>query len=188
MVWRFIKVTRKWLLNSLFPGNCFREYVQGPVKWWKIELSVKWCPVGLELQPSFDSSSPRGRCLQSHDTLWNQGMKYWDSGLNARGTITFIATVHKAAAVIGWMHSGKERTRQTQFTTKFAAKVSFMPRWSLVYSFFPVFWNLIPYVTKQGVPVLSFPEFTGNLYILKILSLRRDSWVDWWSICNPAVP
>ncbi len=154
-----MKVTRKWLLNSLFPGNCFREYVQGPVTCWKIELSVKWCPVGPELQPSFDSSSPRGRCLQSHDTLLNQGMKYWDSGLNARGTRTFIATVHKAAAVIGWMHSGKERTRQTQFTTKFAAKLSFMPRWSLVYCFFPCFLKSHPLCDQTGG---SGADFTDN--------------------------
>jgi hypothetical protein len=29
-------------------------------------------------------------------------MKYWDSDLNARGSRTFIATVHIAATVIGW--------------------------------------------------------------------------------------
>jgi hypothetical protein len=40
-------------------------------------------------------------------------MKYWDSGLNAPGLRTFIATVHIAAAVIGWKRSGKERTGQT---------------------------------------------------------------------------
>jgi hypothetical protein len=40
---------------------------------------------------------------------------------------TFIAIVHIAAAVIGSKRSGKERTWQTQFSIKFAAKLSFMP-------------------------------------------------------------
>ncbi len=42
----------------------------------------------------------------------------------------------------------KRRTGQTQFSTKFAAKLNFMPRWSPVYFFF-LFLNLVPYVTKQ---------------------------------------
>jgi hypothetical protein len=46
----------------------------------------------------------------------------------------YIATVHITATVIGWKHSGKERTgHETQFSTKFAAKLSFMPCWSPVY-------------------------------------------------------
>jgi len=58
----FIKVTRKWILNciALLPGICFSESVQGPVKSSIIELSVKPFPVGPELQPSFDASSPPG--------------------------------------------------------------------------------------------------------------------------------
>jgi hypothetical protein len=37
------------------------------------------------------------------------------------------------------------------------------PHWTPVYFFFPlIFWNLFPYVTKQGVPVLSFPDFTES--------------------------
>jgi hypothetical protein len=31
--------------------------------------------------------------------------------------------------------------------------------------FFLVFWILIPYVTKQGVPVPSFPDFTDNFIV-----------------------
>ncbi len=58
--------------------------------------------------------------------LLNKGMKYWDLALNAPGSRTF------------------------------AAKLSFMPRWSPGYLLlFPGFWNLIPYVTKQGVLVPS---------------------------------
>jgi hypothetical protein len=60
-------------------------------------------------------------------------MKYGDPGLNARSARSFIATVHIAAAVIGWRR--KERTVETQFSTRFAAKLSFMPRWSSVYFF-----------------------------------------------------
>jgi hypothetical protein len=33
---------------------------------------------------------------------------------------------HTAAAMIGWKRSGKERTEQTQLSTKFAVKLSFM--------------------------------------------------------------
>jgi hypothetical protein len=134
-----------------------------------LEFSEKSCPVGPGLQPSFDASSLPGCCQPSPINLpvleLNKGMKYWASGLNARGSRTFIATEHIAAAVLGWKRSGKERRGQTQFSTKFAAKLSFMPRWSPVYLNFPGFWNLIPYVTEQGVPVLSLPDFTDNFII-----------------------
>ncbi len=113
-------------------------------------LSGKSCPVGPELDPSFDASSPPGCCLQSHEILLNKGMKYWDSGLNAPGSRTSITTVHIAAAVIGWRSSGKERTGQTQFSTKFAAKLSFMPRWSPVYFFFPCFSKSHPLCDQTG--------------------------------------
>jgi hypothetical protein len=129
---------------------------------YALELSVKSCPVRLD--PLFDASSPPGCCPQSHEILLNEGMKYWDHGLNARSTQsheillntgmkyedhglnarstrTFIITVHIGAAVIGWRRSGKKRTVQTQFSTKFAAKLSFMPRWSLVYPF-PLFFEI----------------------------------------------
>jgi hypothetical protein len=101
---------------------------------YTLELSVKSCPIGLD--PSFDASSPPGCCPQSHEILLNKGMKYWDHGLNTRSTRTFIG-----AAVIGWRRSGKERTVQTQFSTKFASKRSFMPRWSSVY-FFSLFFEI----------------------------------------------
>ncbi len=107
----------------------------------KLELSVKSCPVAPELHPSFDASSPPGCCRQSHEILLNQGMKYWDSGLNAPGSRTFIAKLHIAAAMIGWKRSGKERRGQTQFSTKLAAKLSFMPPWSPVY-FFLLFFEI----------------------------------------------
>jgi hypothetical protein len=114
-------------------------------------------------------------------------MKYWNSGLNAPGSRTFIATVHIAAAVIGWRRSGKERTGQTQFSTKFAAKLCFIPRWSSVYLFFPVFWNLVPYGTKQGVLVPSLPDFTDNFMMLNMASSpvmkgkkRRNGLIEIW--------
>jgi hypothetical protein len=67
-------------------------------------------PVGPELQPTIDVSSPPGCCPQSHKILLNKGMKYWDSGLHLPMSRTFITTVHTAAAVIGWRPSRKERT------------------------------------------------------------------------------
>jgi len=115
-----------------------------------LELSVKSCPVPPELHSSFDSSSTPGCCPQSHEILLNKGMKYWDSGLNARGSRTFKATVHIAAAVISWKHSGKEEwTGQTQFSTKFAAQLSFMPRWTPVH-FFSCFLKSRPLCDQTG--------------------------------------
>jgi hypothetical protein len=76
-------------------------------------LSGKACPVGPELHPALDASSPLGCCPQSHEIWLNKGMKYWDSALNALGLRTFIATV-RIGAVIGWKRSGKERTRLSQ--------------------------------------------------------------------------
>ncbi len=122
---------------------------------YTLELSVKSCPIGLD--PLFDASSPPGCCPQSHEILLNTGMKYEDHGLNARSTRTFIITVHIGAAVIGWRRSGKERTVQTQFSTKFAAKLSFMPRWSSVYSF-PLFFEISSTMWPTGGsgPVISW--------------------------------
>jgi hypothetical protein len=40
-----------------------------------LELSVKSCPVGPELHPSFDASSHTGSCPQSHEIASNKGMK-----------------------------------------------------------------------------------------------------------------
>jgi len=40
-----------------------------------IELSLKSCPVGPELHPSFDASSPPGCCPQSHENLLNKGFE-----------------------------------------------------------------------------------------------------------------
>jgi hypothetical protein len=99
-----------------------------------------------ELHPLFDASSPPGCCRQSHEILLNQGMKYWDSAWNASGS----RTVHIAAAVIGWKRSGKERTGQTQFSTKFAAKLSFMPRRSPVYFLFLFFEISSPMWPNRG--------------------------------------
>jgi len=108
-------------------------------------------PCWAWVEPSFDASSAPDSCAQSHEILLNKGMKYWDSGLNARGLRTFIATAHIAVTVIGWMHSVKERRGQTQLSTKFVPKLSFMPRWNPMYFFFLFFKNIIPYVTEQGV-------------------------------------
>jgi hypothetical protein len=95
----------------------------------------KVMPCWAWVQTSFDASSAPGSCPQSHEILLNKGMKYWDVGLNAQGLRTFIATAHIAAAMIGWMHSVKERTRQTQLSTKFVFHAPLKP--SVL--FFPIF-------------------------------------------------
>ncbi len=83
------------------------------------------------------------------------------------------------------------------FSTKFAAQLSFIPPWSPVYFFFPVFWNLIPYVTKQG-------GFRCHLFLtlqitlcLRLFSKRSQTisivWIDQtfltlWQIIFSLVP
>ncbi len=75
------------------------------------------------------------------------------------------------------MRWGKERTVQTQFSTKllyFVFKLDpgthlnrawvSCPVESQCTFFIPVFWNLFPYVTKHGVLVPSFPDFTDNFF------------------------
>jgi hypothetical protein len=119
-----------------------------------IELFVKSWPVEPELHPSLDASSLSRCCRQSHEILLNKGMKYRDSGLNESCSRTFIATVHIAAA-IRWRRSGKERTGQTQFSTKFVNKLfvnklSFMPPWSPVYSCFLFFEISSPMWPNRG--------------------------------------
>jgi hypothetical protein len=44
-------------------------------KIYLLELSVKSCPVGPELRPSFDALSPPGCCPQSHKIYLNKGME-----------------------------------------------------------------------------------------------------------------
>jgi hypothetical protein len=82
----------------------------------------------------------------SHGILLNQGMKYWDSGVNAPGLRTFVATVH-----IGMQQWLVESVRENQGQGKLSLVLSFMPCWSPVYFvFFSCFWTLVPYMTKQG--------------------------------------
>jgi hypothetical protein len=98
-------------------------------------------------------------------------MKYWDSGLNAPGSRRFRTTVHIAAQL--WLIEGVQEK-------KGQAKLNLAPNLLLNWVsypvevqctfFFPVFWNLVPYVTKQGVPVPSFPDFTDNMLL----------WWKWW--------
>jgi hypothetical protein len=122
-----------------------------------LELCIKSCPLGPKLHPSFDASSLSGCCRQSNESLLNKGMKYWNSGLSARGARTFIATVHIAGALISWRRQKKKGQGKLSLAPNLFFKLSFMPRWSLGYLLlFRVFWNLIPYVTKQGALVRLF--------------------------------
>jgi len=43
--------------------------------WCTLELSIKSCLIGTELQPSFDASSCPCCCMQSHEILLNKGMR-----------------------------------------------------------------------------------------------------------------
>jgi hypothetical protein len=40
------------------------------------KLSIKSCPMGCELHPSFDASSFLGCCLEKNEILLNKGVKY----------------------------------------------------------------------------------------------------------------
>jgi hypothetical protein len=65
---------------------------------------------------------------------------------------TFIATVH-IVAVTGWKRSRKERTGQTEFSTKFAAKRNFdapLKPSVLFFPFFEILSPMWPNRTKQG--------------------------------------
>jgi hypothetical protein len=86
-------------------------------------------------------------------------MKYWNSGLNAPGSRTFTTTVHIAAAAIGWRSSGKERTRQTQFSTKFASKLSFIPPLK------PNLLNFLPGLKKFSSPMWPKRGFWCRLFL-----------------------
>jgi hypothetical protein len=70
-------------------------------------------------------------------------MKYWDSGLNASSSRTFKTRVHIAAAVIDRKRSGKERTRQTQFSTKFLTGQTQFSTKFLTSSTFDAFTHLV---------------------------------------------
>jgi len=144
-----------------------------------LELSVKSCSVGPELHPLIWWCFIPSWLLSTKS--WNF-IKYWDSGLNARHSRTFIATV-RIAEVNGWRRSGKKGEGKLSLALNLLhAKLSFMPRWSPVYFvfFLPVFWNLISYVTKQGVLVPSFPVFMDSLIAWE----KVCYWVLYMSLVN----
>jgi hypothetical protein len=58
---------KEWLTNIVLGNQDARE---------TIALSLKSCPVGPELHPSFDASSPPDCCPQIHEILLKKGMKY----------------------------------------------------------------------------------------------------------------
>lgn len=87
-----------------------------------LESSVKSWPVGPELHPSFDASSPLDCSGQSHEILLHNGMKCSDSGLNARGLRGFIDTVSDLLKALR-----KKRTGQTRIRSKCGANLSFNP-------------------------------------------------------------
>jgi hypothetical protein len=127
-----------------------------------VELSVKSCPVGRELHPSFDASSPPSCCPQSHEMLLNKGMKYWDWALNAPGSRTSITTVHIATTMIGWRHSGKEMTVQTQFSTETEFHISLKS----IVLFFCCFLKSHPLCDQTGASSAVFSWLYGYNFIM----------------------
>jgi hypothetical protein len=137
-----------------------------------IELSLKSCSAGPELHPSFDASSPVGRCPQSHELLLNKGMKYWDSGLNAQGLRTFI---HITAMI------GRRRSRK-----KGQGKLSIAPNLLLNWVSYPVEVQctfsscfLKSLCDQTGFPVASFPDFTDNFIECENRFLTKT-----WQFCG----
>ncbi len=63
-------INRAMLRRSLLPAARANKGL------YILQLSVKSCPVGPELHPSFDASSPPGCCPQSHEVLFNKGIEY----------------------------------------------------------------------------------------------------------------
>jgi hypothetical protein len=80
---------------------------------------------------------------------------------------TFITTVHIAATVIRWRLLGKERTGQTQFSTKFATKLSsYALKPSIL--FFPCFLRSHPLCDQTGGSnVVNFLTLRINLFSLR---------------------
>jgi len=132
-----------------------------------------------ELHPSFDAGSPPCSSPQSHEILLNKGMKYWKSGLNAGGSRTFTAaTVYREQQ---WLVEGvQEKEGQGKLSLAPNLMLNWVPcpLWSPVYFLFHVFWNLIHYVTKQGVPVPSFPDF--NNLISPVYNRCISPGQKWW--------
>ncbi len=125
--------------------------------------------MGPEFPLSFDASSPLGCCLQSHEVLLNKGMKYRDSGLNAPGLRTCITTVDIATGVIGWKPSRKETTWQTEFSTKFGAKMS------LPWPFF----SWMPSTNRRCCYVSCNYKYSRaeSEYFIPLFNLKFHSWV-----------
>jgi hypothetical protein len=94
-----------------------------------LALSKKSCPVGPELHPPFDASSPLGCCPQSREILLNKE-GYDILRLSIKCTrLESICSYSTHSSSSDWLKgSGNESTGQTQFSTKFAAKLSFMPQ------------------------------------------------------------
>ncbi len=77
--------------------------------------------------------------------------------------------------MIGWKRSWTQRTGQTQFSTKFAAKLSLMPPWSSVY-FFPFFSKFCPLCDQTGFWCRLF--FTS--WIISSIGWSQSLFFYWW--------
>jgi hypothetical protein len=122
------------------------------------------------LHPSFDdasSSSPGWWYLQSHEILLNKGREILRLSMKCTKLENiYNYSTHKQQhqrLIEGVQEERKKSRGRTQFSTKFGTKLRFIsyPFEAQFYFFFPLFFkNLIPYVTKRGVSVPSFPNFS----------------------------
>jgi len=170
---------KECLTNTLLGNQGARE---------TIELSLKSCPVGPELHPSFDASSPLGCCPQSHENLLNKGLKYWDSRLNAGSSRTFIATVHIHQWLLEGVH-GKKGQGELSLTPNLVLNSVSCPLKPSV--FFPLFFEIsFPMWPNRGFQCLLFLtlRITSMFYeydqwihgYTYIESLSRKDHTSWW--------
>jgi hypothetical protein len=109
-------------------------YWAGPLIWCFIPSWLLSAKSWNFMKEGYEILRPRIKCTK-HENIYSYS--------------THRSTVHIGAAVIGWRRSGKERTVQTQFSTKIASKLSFMPRWSSV-CFFSLILKSQPLCDQTG--------------------------------------
>jgi hypothetical protein len=106
----------QWLLWSILcrvyaSTHCSPQFIwviHKVMPCWAWVSPLIWCFISSWLLSAKSWNFIKWGYPQSHDSLLNKGMKDWDSGLNARGSRTFIGTVHIATALVSWRRSWKE--------------------------------------------------------------------------------
>jgi hypothetical protein len=100
-IWRYI--LQNYNYKTTFPKPLYIPHSacihRDPGYWKSWCLNCLWPLLGLSCTPHlmFHLPSLARCCPQSHQNLFNKGLKYWDPGLNELGSRTFIATVHNSS-------------------------------------------------------------------------------------------